>query len=104
MPRGYLEEKIASGALLVPAGISYRFAGNYEQNLRATSRLRIIFALDLAHHFYDPIPGIPLPDHFSDGVYWRFCCFCGWVHHAVAVWTTLVFGCPALWRKPARLV
>ncbi|HOY17568.1 MAG TPA: efflux RND transporter permease subunit [Haliscomenobacter sp.] len=43
----FLEEKIASGALQVPVGISYRFAGNYEQNLRATSRLRIILPLTL---------------------------------------------------------
>lgn len=43
----FLEEKVASGALQVPPGVSYRFAGNYEQNLRANARMRIILPLTL---------------------------------------------------------
>lgn len=43
----FLDEKVATGALQVPPGVSYRFAGNYEQNLRANARLRIILPLTL---------------------------------------------------------
>lgn len=43
----FLDEKVATGALQVPHGVSYRFAGNYEQNLRANARLRIILPLTL---------------------------------------------------------
>ncbi|MDR0714733.1 MAG: efflux RND transporter permease subunit [Bacteroidales bacterium] len=42
-----LREKIRSGALQLPAGVSYRFAGNYEQQQRAARRLLIIIPLSL---------------------------------------------------------
>lgn len=45
--KNFLDEKVSSGALQVPPGVSYRFAGNYEQNLRANERLRIILPLTL---------------------------------------------------------
>lgn len=45
--KNFLEEKVSSGALQVPHGVSYRFAGNYEQNLRANARMRIILPLTL---------------------------------------------------------
>lgn len=44
----YLEQQIANGQLQVPAGISYRFAGNYEQQVRASKRLSIVLPLALA--------------------------------------------------------
>ena len=43
----YLERQIASGALAVPAGVSYRFAGNYEQQVRASKRLAIVVPIAL---------------------------------------------------------
>jgi Cu(I)/Ag(I) efflux system membrane protein CusA/SilA len=39
---------ISNGALEVPAGISYRFAGNYEQQVRASKRLSIVVPIALA--------------------------------------------------------
>jgi Cu(I)/Ag(I) efflux system membrane protein CusA/SilA len=42
-----LQYKIASGALKLPAGISYKFAGNYEQQVRATKRLAIVIPISL---------------------------------------------------------
>jgi Cu(I)/Ag(I) efflux system membrane protein CusA/SilA len=42
-----LKEKIASGAIQLPQGVSYRFAGNYEQQERATKRLRVVIPLCL---------------------------------------------------------
>lgn len=44
----YLEEKIRLGQLAVPAGISYGFAGNYEQQVRASKRLAIVVPIALA--------------------------------------------------------
>jgi len=44
----HLETLIAQGNLEVPKGISYRFAGNYEQQLRANKRLMIVLPLALA--------------------------------------------------------
>ena len=43
----YLQEKISSGELIVPKGISYRFAGNYEQQVRANKRLTIVLPIAL---------------------------------------------------------
>ncbi len=43
-----LDEKIASGELVVPAGISFSFAGSYENQLRAAARLRLVLPLALA--------------------------------------------------------
>ncbi|MDR0725705.1 MAG: efflux RND transporter permease subunit [Prevotellaceae bacterium] len=42
-----LKEKIRSGMLQLPAGVSYKFAGNYEQQQRASNRLLIVVPLSL---------------------------------------------------------
>jgi Cu(I)/Ag(I) efflux system membrane protein CusA/SilA len=44
----YLEEKIENGELEVPSGINYRFAGNYEQQVRASKRLSLVVPIALA--------------------------------------------------------
>ena len=43
----FLKEKIASGELVLPAGVSYAFAGNYENQIRATKRLAIVIPISL---------------------------------------------------------
>lgn len=43
----YLNYKIKSGDLNIPAGVSFRFAGSYENQLRAQKRLSIILPLSL---------------------------------------------------------
>ncbi|MDU9050400.1 MAG: efflux RND transporter permease subunit [Candidatus Electrothrix sp. Rat3] len=45
--RSFLEEKIASGELRIPPGVSYTFAGNYENQIRAQKRLSVILPLAL---------------------------------------------------------
>ncbi len=45
--QNYLNEKIANGELVVPAGINYKFAGNYEQQVRANKRLSIVVPIAL---------------------------------------------------------
>lgn len=43
----YLGQKMEAGELRIPAGISYRFAGNYEQQQRASKRLAIVLPIAL---------------------------------------------------------
>jgi Cu(I)/Ag(I) efflux system membrane protein CusA/SilA len=42
-----LNEKILAGELRLPPGVSYAFAGNYEQQQRASERLRLVIPLCL---------------------------------------------------------
>jgi len=46
--QSYLKTKIDSGELVIPAGVSYTFAGSYENQIRAVKLLRIILPLSLA--------------------------------------------------------
>ena len=45
--QNYLNEQISTGNLTVPPGISYEFAGNYENQVRASKRLAIILPIAL---------------------------------------------------------
>jgi Cu(I)/Ag(I) efflux system membrane protein CusA/SilA len=42
-----LQQKISSGVLILPTGVSYKFAGNYEHQIRATKRLAIVIPISL---------------------------------------------------------
>ncbi|GIW74850.1 MAG: cation transporter [Phycisphaerales bacterium] len=46
-----IRRAIDSGALQVPAGVSFEFAGSYENQVRAAQRLRIVLPLSLAAIF-----------------------------------------------------
>ena len=43
----FIKAKLESGELKLPAGVSYKFAGNYEQQVRATKRLTIVMPISL---------------------------------------------------------
>ncbi len=43
--QSYIQNKIEEGALVVPAGVSYKFSGSYENQVRAAKRLSIIVPL-----------------------------------------------------------
>ena len=43
----YLNDLKQTGALTTPPGISYRFAGNYEQQVRADARLKLVLPIAL---------------------------------------------------------
>jgi Cu(I)/Ag(I) efflux system membrane protein CusA/SilA len=45
--RAYLAEKIELGELVVPAGVSYRFAGSYENQVRSEQRLILLIPVAL---------------------------------------------------------
>jgi len=44
----YLKARIADGTLVVPAGVSYAFAGSYENQVRAAKRLSLVLPIALA--------------------------------------------------------
>jgi len=46
--REYLESKLESGGFTLPPGVSYSFAGTYENQIRAQKRLALILPLALA--------------------------------------------------------
>jgi Cu(I)/Ag(I) efflux system membrane protein CusA/SilA len=43
----YLEDKQATGELVIPAGVSYAFAGSYENQVRSEKKLAVILPLAL---------------------------------------------------------
>jgi Cu(I)/Ag(I) efflux system membrane protein CusA/SilA len=43
----YLNEKIYDGTLVLPAGVNYKFTGNYENQIRATKRLMVVIPIAL---------------------------------------------------------
>lgn len=46
--QAYLNHKVDTGKLPVPFGVSWRFAGNYENQLRAAATLRVVLPVALA--------------------------------------------------------
>jgi Cu(I)/Ag(I) efflux system membrane protein CusA/SilA len=43
----FLNEKVKSGELNIPAGVSYKFTGSYENQVRAEKRLRVVLPIAL---------------------------------------------------------
>lgn len=43
----FIDSKIKSGELVIPAGVSYKFSGNFENQVRATKRLMIVIPISL---------------------------------------------------------
>jgi Cu(I)/Ag(I) efflux system membrane protein CusA/SilA len=43
----FLDEKVQNGSLDIPAGVSYKFTGSYENQVRAEKKLRIVLPLAL---------------------------------------------------------
>jgi len=43
----FIQAKMDSGEFMLPAGVSYKFTGNYENQIRATKRLAIVVPISL---------------------------------------------------------
>jgi Cu(I)/Ag(I) efflux system membrane protein CusA/SilA len=70
-----LQERIANGELVVPPGISYRFAGNYEQQVRASKRLALVVPIALGIIFmilYFEFKSVPVSAMVFSGVFVAF--------------------------------
>ncbi|ANQ48254.1 efflux RND transporter permease subunit [Flammeovirga sp. MY04] len=48
----YIQSKIDDGSLVVPKGVSYKFSGNYENQIRAAKRLSIVMPICLMLIFF----------------------------------------------------
>jgi Cu(I)/Ag(I) efflux system membrane protein CusA/SilA len=47
----FIQEKINSGELVVPAGLNYKFSGSYENQVRAVKRLAVVIPISLVTIF-----------------------------------------------------
>lgn len=45
--QAYLNKKIEDGEFVLPAGVNYKFTGNYENQIRATKRLMVVVPISL---------------------------------------------------------
>ncbi len=45
--QAYLKKEMQAGNFILPAGVSYKFTGNYENQVRATNRLMIVIPISL---------------------------------------------------------
>lgn len=45
--QAYLNSKIEDGTLVIPPAVSYKFAGNYENQIRASKRLAVVIPISL---------------------------------------------------------
>ncbi len=45
--QAYINDQVSNGTLMIPSGITYKFAGNYEQQLRSNKRLGIVMPIAL---------------------------------------------------------
>lgn len=73
--QAYLTKQIEQGLLEVPAGISYRFAGNYEQQVRASKRLTLVLPVALGIIFlllYLQFRSVPISLMVFSGVFIAF--------------------------------
>ncbi len=73
--KAYLNKHIESGALRVPRGITYKFAGNFEQQERANKRLRIVVPIALLIIFlilYFQFKSVPVTLMVFSGVFVAF--------------------------------
>jgi len=43
----FLQQKVNEGKLIIPAGVNYKFTGNYENQIRATKRLMLVIPIAL---------------------------------------------------------
>ena len=71
----FLEDEINRGGLAVPAGVSYRFAGNYEQQVRANKRLAVVIPVALGLIFlilYFLFRSVPISLMVFTGVFVAF--------------------------------
>ena len=73
--RQFIEEQISNGSIQLPAGISYKFAGNYEQQIRANKRLSIVLPIALGLIFillYLQFKSVPITLFVFSGVFIAF--------------------------------
>jgi Cu(I)/Ag(I) efflux system membrane protein CusA/SilA len=79
----YLQEKIDSGQLILPPGVSYTFAGSYENQIRAQKKLAVVLPLALFLIFlilYFQFKSIPTTFLVFSGI------FVAWAGGFILIW------------------
>lgn len=100
--RKYLADKIKSGDLILPPGVSYTFAGNYENQLRSEKKLAVV--LPLALFFIFIIIYFLFRSYFSAYFFRCAGCMVRRFYYALALCSGLVFKYSGLWRQSSRFV
>ena len=100
----FLSEKIKTGEFVLPAGVSYVFTGNYENQLRATKRLMLVIPISLIVIFSNSLFPIPICHINSTNIFRNICCFFRWIHYALVVCTAVVYGWLFGWFKSPRFI
>ncbi len=73
--QNYLDSKIKTGEFMLPAGVSYKFTGNYENQVRATKRLMVVVPLSLMLVFlilYFQFNSVPTSGMVFSGIFVAF--------------------------------
>ena len=71
----FIDAKIASGEFVVPAGVNFKFTGNYENQIRASKRLAIVIPISLLAIFmilYFQFGNIPTTVMVFSGIFVAF--------------------------------
>ena len=71
----FIQSKIDSGEFVLPAGVNYKFTGNYENQIRATKRLAIVVPVCLLAIFlilYFQFGNVPTTSMVFSGVFVAF--------------------------------
>ncbi len=88
--KAYIKEKIDSGEITLPNGVSYVFAGSYENQLRAQRTLALVIPLALFIIFmilYFQFKSIPV----SLLIFFQYSgCLVGWIYHDLGLVAALV--------------
>lgn len=74
--QNYLQSKIDSGELILPAGTSYKFAGSYENQVRSEKKLALVLPLSLFIIFlilYFQFKSVPITLLVFSGIAVAFC-------------------------------
>ena len=100
--RYYLASKRANGDLVLDTGVSYTFAGSYENQLRAQKKLSVLLPHRAGDYFPHPLFPVWQRRYGPDGLF-RGCGSLGrWFCHAVALRAGMVFGFRRLRHPDAR--
>ncbi len=100
-----LKDKTESGAnySCLPE-LSYKFAGNYEHQLRAIKKACNCYTSQSDYDFSVAVFPVPHNNCIIYSLFRCFCCFFRWFYYALVIWTGLVYEFFSCRIKPSRYV
>jgi Cu(I)/Ag(I) efflux system membrane protein CusA/SilA len=79
----FLDDKIESGELIIPAGVNFKFTGSYENQVRSEQRLKIVMPVAIFIIFmilYFQFKGVPITLMVFSGI------FVAWAGGFILLW------------------